>query len=78
MTAKEMFETLGYKYSTKTDYGSLVYRQYDFNTELGLKVTFFKDKSFEVESLNRHFDCAISLDLYRAITQQMKELGWLE
>ena len=77
MTAEEMFEALGYKYFRQTPYGSLIYREYDFDTELGLEITFHYDKTWEVESLNRHFDCDISINLHKAITQQMKELGWL-
>lgn len=78
MTAKEMFEKLGYKYYKKTSYGSIIYRNYDFDMDLGLEITFHYDGNYEIESLNRHFDCIMSVQLHQAITQQMKELGWLK
>ena len=77
MTAQEMFEKLGYKFYKETDYGSVIYRNYDFDTELGLEITFHYSGDYEIESLNRHFDCIVSVELHKAITKQMKELGWL-
>ena len=78
MTAREMFAELGYKFYKKTEYGSTIYREYDFDTDLGLEITFHYSGDYEIESLNRHFDCIISPKLHKAITQQMKELGWIK
>ena len=78
MTALEMFEKLGYQYYRKTEYGSYIYQNYPFDRELGLRITFHYNGDYEIESLNRHFDCVVSVPLHKAITRQMKELGWIK
>lgn len=74
MTAKEMFEELGYKYEKVVD--TIIYSQnfgyskIEIRFNLGLRLVEFEaDKdirfTFEVNEI-------------QAINQQCKELGWLE
>jgi hypothetical protein len=66
MSAKEMFEELGYKYNnqfeiisySKSDMSSYIY----FNK--------YKDIIINVTG------CCVSLKLFKAIQQQITELGW--
>ena len=70
MSAREMFETLGYE-CRKSENGI------QYFSESGVEITFiflirrfYKQENFQ--SLN------ISVDEFKAIQQQMKELGWIE
>ena len=73
-TAKEMFEELGYE-QTKNHYSIEYYKE---KIEWGWKrvyfwideKTFYADENYE--SMN------IDVQTYKAIHQQMKELGWLD
>lgn len=74
MNAREMFESLGYKYSEECDerYNYKVIKYYKANTEF-------------VFSVNGREFCAgyceepkyITVDEFKAIQKQMKELGWI-
>ena len=69
MTAKEMFEKLGF-YEDKNHFSTMaiiVYR----NEKYEYSLYFDYDKTIDIE-------CVVSLDLLQAINQQVKELGWYE
>ncbi len=74
MTAKEMFEELGFKeYKTHTGY-----KAYKNKT---IYLIFRYNKNYHYYEKNggiRHTLSIIPDDLKKAITQQMKELGWLD
>ena len=82
MTAKEMFEALGWELvSTREDYrnGILYYTKtqgsavYDLDFYLDDK-TYFAYGTVKGQNIN----CPLSIDEHLAITQQMKELGWID
>lgn len=82
-TARELFEELGWeqkvtdagKYWENIEYG----KNYDQGACRGKAITFYKEsKCFQCDCQDRHYDMDIDIKLYRAITQQMKELGWIE
>ncbi len=75
MTAKEMFEELGYEYEFK---GDLI--KYDE----GRKLIVFNNltKKVHLRQNNRYrertYIGGMEVKLHKAIHQQMKELGWIE
>jgi hypothetical protein len=80
MNAQQMFESLGWvkqedAYNIEYGYDFDFTRQY----ERGKVITFSKigSRSYETAALGRHYDMFIDVALHQAITQQMKELGWL-
>ena len=77
MSAKEMFEQLGYELAPEGTYAEdkiLPYRCYKKNIEIEF---FLKEKQFV--KAKRAIDCvAIKESELKAIIQQCKELGWLE
>lgn len=83
-TAKEMFEELGFK-KTKT-YGRFIQfikpcRPLNWDSEYSI-VFALKEKQYQVCVANSRPNWTgsmpVSIPLYLAITQQMKELGWIE
>jgi hypothetical protein len=69
MSAKEMFEALGYRYmKTLSDEKHIWYRNSRTKSEIVFNLTF--------KSISN--DYAIQLDELKAINQQCKELGWLD
>lgn len=85
MTAKEMFEELGFIFIAESKRG-VSYLQsekceiypYDKNDEI--QVTFYKEvECYVCRSMDyEKGDLLIKAELHKAIHQQMKELGWLE
>ena len=82
MNAQEMFEKLGYELSGNC--GGLTYRKKD-KVVGDFVVRFIKDyklvslyNSKTVGTKTESFTQTIHIPLYKAIQQQMKELGWLE
>lgn len=76
MSAKEMFESLGYKYSRNyiKYYGDEVIEYY--KTE-GVKFVFLmKEHEFYGEYYEEPKN--ITVDEFKAIHQQLKEIGWIE
>ena len=69
MTAKEMFEKLGYERITL---GEDLYLINYFVSEVDDYISFVKDKHVYVP------DMSLSMDMLKAINQQCKELGWIE
>lgn len=85
MTAKEMFEELGYKLTFwNSNFKEAKEYQFVYENDNGRKIEFSKfmfreqiyirfDKIFETLDNN-----SLTLDELKAINQQCKELGWLD
>ena len=77
MTAKEMFEKARVK-PVKDDGNLIIYNDYGtlirFNRKFKLVEFVVSIPTYEEESVE--YDC--ESDVFLAITQQMKELGWIE
>lgn len=71
MTAKEMFEKLGYKISNNDDL-MLSY------VNRSLTVVFWKPNETYNAYIGSTRSGSIDAELHKAITQQMQELGWIE
>jgi hypothetical protein len=81
MDAKEMFYTIGYEQITKSD-SLIIYKHKKPEFECELEVHFWlKDKviyhNLYVCDKQAPGSSALTIELYQAITQQMKELGWV-
>lgn len=78
MTAKEMFEALGYVEHPNPNYGKIPSSPYICVSYIikGLvhserdKIVFYNDETYDVT-------CNVDIERHKAITQQMKELGWI-
>lgn len=82
MTAKEMFEELGYKYLYSKDFDKKVC--YSFESEIfdreSQYIVFHKDLKYCSISSSHNYektDCEIGIKLHEAIHRQMKELKWI-
>ena len=77
-TAKEMFEKLGYTLIRDNQH----YVEYHFENELWCEekeIIFDKDKkTYSFEYKDSRWDTSVDVETLKAITQQMKELGWLD
>ncbi len=78
ITAKKMFEELGFE-----KVGQNIYTIYYQKKRLELKIDiefWFDIKTYDIRRLldGKEMPVNISIKLHKAITQQMKELGWLE
>lgn len=71
MTAKEMFEEIGYEI-IQSDENKINYSNGNFYIEFDLKYREYMSCSYNDDLL------PITLEEHKAITQQMKELGWLD
>lgn len=75
MTAKEMFEKLGYKYYEDDIYFLKYYKTYKLSHDKEIK--FHKaDKTFTVKDDNGINYRWINLKELQAINKQIEELGW--
>ena len=75
MSAKEMFEDLGFKFYD--DHDCLIYAKY-FGDRIDTKILFeIKDKTLSFSGIRRNW-WIVNLDLLKAIHHQLKELGWLD
>lgn len=70
MTAKEMFEELGYTERPKNEYYTDAELIYDREKRYFHSIYFDKDKTIDVSNPT------ITLDLLKAINKQIEELGW--
>lgn len=71
MSAKEMFEELGYKLDKEPRFGSTIsYTQYYSDGCYRIYDLVFYDKTIEVQEEH------INLKLLKAINKQVEELGW--
>ena len=69
MTAKEMFEELGFYITIYNDGEIIIWT----NRDIDCKISFYEhDKEYGVFGC-----CYINLEIHNAITTQLKELGWL-
>lgn len=72
MSAKEMFERLGYKL-IQNDVNWLIY---SFNNKF--KIMFYKpQQDFKIECLENIYN-TIDMEELQAINKQVEELGWIE
>ena len=72
MSAKEMFEKLGYeKYERYDDTG--YYIEYFKTDEECDNIIFYESKTFSIGEY-----CLCDMRILQAINQQIKELNWLE
>ena len=73
MSAKEMFNKLGWEYNTlvEQDYIEIYYVKNDYIGRPIINEIDFKNKELFI-------DGHITLDELKAINQQCKELGWIE
>ena len=85
MKAKEMFEALGYRKANSGNDNWLIrycklFRDED-KEEVNYVISFWGEtKTYDTTEMKDNFNWGldISKELHEAITQQMKELGWLE
>lgn len=84
MTAKEMFEKLGYyKYDINVDDLLIGWQRYDGKSRY-YNIHFYVNKKIRIcgahitEAFAVFVDDLLSVEELQAITQQMKELGWIE
>ena len=79
MTAKEAFEKLGYKHEFVIGGFGYVGNEYTYKqpNNGALKILMFMEAENELH-ISNETDYGISANEILAITQQMKELGWLE
>lgn len=78
MSAKEMFEELGYVYSK--DEEGIYYLKYFIETNCYMKIEFIfelKDIFIYLENNASNVYTSICLQELRAINKQVEELGWL-
>lgn len=76
MSAKEMFDFLGYTITTD-DYDMLVYT-YKMQNDLYLKIKFnLLDKMIQIYYNHEMANC-LNVDDINAINKQVEELGWLD
>ena len=90
MTAKEMFEKLGFKQTLCINEDCEEYAQIEYESsfdEYTKRTIYFVDKGFYANLYNYDFEkektdcvggCIVDCEMLKAITQQMKELGWLD
>ena len=72
MTAREMFEALGYEYCKYYDRNKMIeYRKEDSTSVL----FWIKERVFSVSEYGELKN--ITVDEFKAIKQQMEELGWI-
>lgn len=71
MNAIEMFEKLGYEYSKYYDRNQII-QYYNEETEF---VFWVKEQEFSASEYGEYKN--ITVDEFKAIQQQMKELGWI-
>ena len=78
MSAKEMFEKLGYEYVETNNYIEYIkyyYKHWIFKDYQ--KIIFFKSPIYDLDIFDR-LGTTINRDLLQAINKQVEELGWLE
>ena len=73
MTAREMFKSLGYERSKYYDRNQII--KYN-NEEEGQIVFWVKEQEFSASEYGE--PKSITVDEFKAIHQQLKELGWLD
>lgn len=79
MTAKEMFEKLGYKLIKQKQQWQhlIVYERYDKRFDETETITFNTSGRVIIKELNDE-NCCIFINELKAINKQVEELGWNE
>ena len=75
MTAKKMFEELGYKYLEPTLHKES-YFYYEDIFKCNLIIFYLKEKKFMTSHNYKEMD--IDMPTFKAIYKQLEELGWLD
>ena len=76
MTAKEMFEELGYKYEENNT--EIIYFN-SFRSRFQYLIVFYKDiKTIEKFKYYNNVSVGINVKELQAINKQIEELGWLD
>lgn len=75
--AKEKFEKLGYKRVANTDDHIIFSKSIDRGTDHKEVIFYDQLKSFSVGLESELNTPSIQMDLFKAITVQLEELGWL-
>lgn len=81
MKAKEMFEKLGYKqenwcFDDENKIDEIIYlREKRFSSNITFSLD---DKCFKIHRKNENKAGWCDMNMFRAINQQCKELGWIE
>ena len=81
MNAREMFEELGYELEKDTNHTIEFYSINNMYEKEERWITFYlNDKDYVISSMtNEEFNGSVMIPQeHQAITQQMKELGWIE
>ena len=78
MTAKKLFETLGYVQTMNSEYFIEYVADNGGNDYVYIRFDFYS-KGYEVGYFDGYISTAMitSINEHKAITQQMKELGWI-
>lgn len=71
MTAKEMFEELGYEYSVLLSDNGRIYYEYKHNNNQPSNFIIFDLNYMSISN-----DCDITLEELQAINKQVEELSW--
>ena len=80
MTAKEMFEKLGFELAKDFDF-NYIYTGNERKDDLRLVYFDLNYKTYSTHATDEFGDTVymgVTPELHLAITQQMKELGWIE
>lgn len=77
MTAREMFEKMGYTYNGRK--GTSIFRYSKTNEDGELLFSIEFDTEFEtVATYDRYGINEITMSIFKAIQKQCEELGWLD
>lgn len=76
MTAKEMFEALGYV--REDNNGVIVYRHYVANQSICMREIDFWFDFKEYSAVDKLGGLFIDMSLHQTIHKQLEELGWLD
>lgn len=77
MSAKEMFEELGYECKIAKFKGDIINIEYIGDDEYSSNIRFnLENKSFNVWYGENEYSGGITMEIYKAINKQVEELGW--
>lgn len=78
MTAKDMFEELGFKEIKLTDEGMVAWYEKQMYVNIKQCVYFYPEKEIRItyEDKGRVYPPIFNLGLLKAINKQIEELGW--
>lgn len=86
MSAKEMFERLGYNCKKSSNYTIIgyykIYKEQD-GSKTKIEIKFYVNNTFDIVTVNYSEEyefqmiSSIGIDILQAINKQIEELGWL-